>query len=187
MYEIFIALWRTSGQYRSNDLPSCHFDLSGTAVNWALDEAPLRVLALGRWDGFKCIWCLWISLLQRRIKRSQIFDAALNDFSVKVLEWCMPHADFRMRRIWKMTAKTGLVVLSPGSKPTFLYLAWEWSIPHVTFASETLRSLVDEWRALEDFSASVQQYTAFEVVDHIYRRAPARRERFFEALGIGSA
>ncbi|CAD7088022.1 unnamed protein product [Hermetia illucens] len=111
----------------------------------------------------------------------------------------MPHTDSGGKRILELAARTGLVVLNTGSTPTFRRPGCEGSIPDVTFASESLVSLVDWWRVLKDFSASDHQYIAFEVVDTNSRCAPPQRSfclwnvakvntgKFVETLGTGGA
>ena len=208
-----------SEQYQNKDPVSWHPDISGTAAIWVRDGTLLGVLAQGRGDGFVWIRCSGITFFSVyltpnetmpdfRRRLDALEDAILStdgrilvggDFNARALEWGMPHTDSRGKRILEMAARTGLVVLNTGSTPTFRRPGCEGSIPDVTFASESLVSLVDGWRVLEDFSASDHQYIAFEVVDTNSRCAPPQRSfcvwnvakvntgKFVETLGTGGA
>lgn len=77
------------------------------------------------------------------------------DFSARTLEWGMPHRDSRGNGIFEMAAKIGLVVLNTESFiPTFRRPGCERSIfGGGAFTLESLVSLVNAWRVLEDFSS----------------------------------
>lgn len=51
------------------------------------------------------------------------------DFNTSVLEWSMPHLDFRRKLIFEMTAKTGSIVINTGFPQTFRHSDCEGSIP----------------------------------------------------------
>ncbi|CAD7087787.1 unnamed protein product [Hermetia illucens] len=102
-----------------------------------------------------------VELGPKTINKVTFCEAVKGLLGKRALEWGMPHTDSRGKRILEMAARTGLVVLNTGSTLTFWRPGCEGSIPDVTFASESLVSLVDGWRVLEDFSASDHQYIAF--------------------------
>lgn len=65
------------------------------------------------------------------------------DFNARVLGWGMPHPDSSRKRILKMVAKTGVVVINTWFLPMFPCLGCKESIPNVTFASESMAPLAN--------------------------------------------
>lgn len=85
------------------------------------------------------------------------------DLNARALEWGMPHTDSRGRLILETAARTGLLVLNSGSTTTFRRPGYTETIPDITLASEGLVPLIQEWKVLEDFTASDHQYITFQI------------------------
>ena len=67
------------------------------------------------------------------------------DFNAKAAEWGMPKTDSRGKRILEMAARRGLLVMNRGRTPTFRRAGNTGTIPDITFASEGVASLMENW------------------------------------------
>ena len=75
----------------------------------------------------------------------------------------MPHIDSRGKRIMEMAARQGLAVLNKGITPTFRRAGQKGTIPDISLASAEIVGCIDNWRVIEDYTASDYQYITFQV------------------------
>ena len=75
----------------------------------------------------------------------------------------MPYTNSKDEATLEMVSKLGLVVLNVGNTTTFRRANYTYTIIDVSFASEGLRSRVNNWQVMEVFTASEQQYILFKI------------------------
>lgn len=199
-YELKADLLILSEQYRDLDPRYWYRDELGTAAIWIRDPVKTVVNAHGRGKGF--VWvqsggvtyvsCYLtpnefiqpfrekVDALEDEIQRLAGNIIVAGDFNAKSAEWGMPNANSRGNYITDMAARIGLIVLNIGSTTTFRRPGYGETIPDVTFATETLVPLVEDWRVLEDYSGSDHQYITFCVRERLEapRRVPQQRRRW---------
>lgn len=85
------------------------------------------------------------------------------DINAKAVEWGTPTTNNRGQKVVEMIARLNLYVVNTGSTSTFRRPGYTETIPDVTFASENLIPLINEWEVLENYSASDHQYIKFNL------------------------
>lgn len=96
-----------------------------------------------------------------RVEEGKILVAG--DLNARAVEWGMPKPDSRGKRILEMAARTGLMVMNKGNRPTFRRPGQNGTIPDITLASESLASMIERWEVLEDYTGSDHQYITYSV------------------------
>lgn len=180
-YEHKADLVIISEQYQNKSSASWYYDELGTSAIWIRDPARFTVRSHGRGKGF--VWVesggvTYISCYLTPNERIQPFRCKVNsledeilkmagktiiagDFNAKSPEWGMPTTDSRGNYIAEMAARRGLVVLNIGSTTTFRRPGYGETIPDISFATEDILPLVENWKVLEDYTGSDHQYITF--------------------------
>lgn len=130
-----------SEQYRDKGSPSWYANISGLAAIWVRDTVNLPVRAHGRGDGFVEVLCTEVtlssiyltlneSLSAFRHKLAGLEDEIRNteggvvdgeDFNSRAPKWDLAQPDSRITHILETASRTGLILLSIYSTPTFYY------------------------------------------------------------------
>ena len=104
-----------------------------------------------------------LDLLEDAIREEEGMILLAGDLNARAVEWGVPQPDSRGKRILEMAARTGLVMINKGQKPTFRRTGQKGSIPDITLASESLAPLIQRWHVIEDYTGSDHQYMSFTV------------------------
>ena len=166
-----------SEEYQNRDSQTWFSDTLGTAAIWVSNPRKVMVDSHGSGNGF--VWIrsnetMYISCyltpnegiqefqtkldsLEEVIQEAQGRVLVAGDFNAKAVEWGMPKTDSRGRRTLEMAARLGLIVLNSGRTSTFRRPGYTETIPDITFATETLTSLIEGWKVIEDFTGSDHQ------------------------------
>ena len=190
-----VDIMLVSEQYRDREGPGWYRDELGTAAIWVPDPRTFHVEGHGRGKGF--VWVRhrnthYISVYLTPNQTTEEYKARLDgmedairemqgellvagDFNAKAVEWGEGRTDTRGRQILEMASRLELIVLNTGTTSTFRRPGYRETIIDISLASGRLAARTEDWRVIEDYTASDHQYIMFRVRDGTPTTAPMRR------------
>lgn len=170
-----------SEQYRNRDGPSWISNDAGTAAIWVPSHAIAE-----RGVGTDYVWVrvgdvtfvsvylspnVTASVYASKIDELEDFLRDVNgpivmggDFNARAVEWGMPTTNRRGRLVMDMSARLEMLVLNDGTTPTYRRPGFGYSIPDITFATDTLTGAIGNWHVTEEYTGSDHQYIILDVI-----------------------